>query len=423
MASPVECGMGRQRWILHLDLDAFFPSVEELLNPALKGKAIIVGGDPNARGVVSSASYAARRYGVRSAMPMAQALRLCPHAIVLHGHHHKYGEYSARVMRILREITPLVEPLSIDEAFLDITGCERLWGPPLEIGALVRRRIRDEVGLPASVGIAANKLVAKIACGQAKPDGLLLVRPGEEAAFLAPLAVRELWGVGAVTAERLEGLGIATIGDLAALGADYMQRVLGDHGRGLHRASLGIDDSPVVSEHQRQSISQERTFSRDVDEPDVLAKELLRMSEHVAARLRSANQVAQTVRIKLRYADFTTLTRQVRLDQPTDQGQRVHEAAATLFHQHWRGRPLRLLGVGVSGLLDGAGYQLDLFDDLDQRRASLDRALDTIRDRFGRDAIQRASLAKPGRRAEDDREDDATPPAEPAPRSPKPPHS
>jgi len=415
--------MSVQRWILHLDLDAFFPSVEELLNPALKGKPIIVGGAPDSRGVVSSASYAARKYGVRSAMPTAQALRLCPHAILLHGHHRRYGEYSARVMQILREITPLVEPLSIDEAFLDVTGCERLWGQPLEIGMLVRRRIRDEVGLSASVGIAANKLVAKIACGQAKPDGLILVPPGDEAAFLAPLPVRELWGVGAVTAERLTAMGVETIGDLVAVGEDYLQRVLGDHGRGLYRAALGIDAASVVSGHRRQSISQERTFAQDVSDRCVLAKELLRMSEHVASSMRTANQVAQTVRIKLRDADFTTLTRQVRLDQPTDQGQQVHAAAAALFKRHWKGRPLRLLGVGVSGLLDGAGYQLDLFDDLDQRRARLDRTLDKIRDRFGYEVIQRASLAKREPRSNPVENDETRPPAEPEPGSRKPPHS
>lgn len=416
--------MADARWILHLDLDAFFPSVEELLNPALKGKPIIVGGDPACRGVVSSASYAARAYGVRSAMPTAQALRLCPHAILLPGRHRIYGEYSARVMRILREITPLVEPLSIDEAFMDVTGCERLWGRPLEIGAMVRRRIREEVGLPSSVGIATNKLVAKIACGQGKPEGLVLVPPGQEAAYLAPLPVRELWGVGAVTAERLIELGIETIGDLAALADDYLQRVLGDHGRALRRAALGIDNSPVVSERWRQSISRERTFAQDLSDAETLARELLRMSEHVAASLRAAGQVAQTVRIKLRYTDFDTFTRQVRLDQPTDQGQQLYEAALGLFEEHWRTRrPLRLLGVGVSGLLEGAGYQLELFDDADQRRACLDRAVDEIRGRFGRDAIQRASLARRGSHSRDEDVSGVTPPAAPGPESRKPPHS
>ncbi len=396
--------MPSPRWVVHVDLDAFYPSVEELLDPALRGKPVIVGGDPDARGVVSSASYAARAYGVRSAMPTAQALRLCPQAILLHGHHRIYADYSHRVMAILREITPVVEQLSIDEAFMDVTGCERLWGTPREIGALVRRRVKAEVGLTVSVGAASSKQVAKIACGQAKPDGMLVVEHDEEAAFLAPLPVRELWGVGPVTAERLTELGMEKIGDLAEASDDYLQRVLGDHGAALRRAARGLDASPVKHRQRRQSISQEQTFAEDVSDPTVLARELLRMSEHVAASLRSAGQVAQTVRIKIRYADFATVTRQVSLEQPTDQGQRICEAAQELLDKHWRGRrPLRLLGVGVTGLIKGAGYQLHLFDDMDQRRALLDRTVDEIRGRFGRDAIQRASLTS---RAEDPDESD-----------------
>ncbi len=416
--------MPRPRWIAHVDLDAFYPSVEELLNPALKGKPIIVGGDPDSRGVVSSASYAARAYGVRSAMPTAQALRLCPHAILLPGHHRIYAEYSDRVMGILREITPLVEPLSIDEAFMDVTGCERLWGTPREIGALVRRRIKSEVGLAASVGVATSKLVAKIACGQAKPDGMAVVMPGQEASYLAPLPVRELWGVGAVTAERLTELGIETIGDLAASSDDYLQRVLGDRGRALRRAAMGVDSSPVTSDQRRQTISQERTYAEDLSDPEVLGRELLRMSENLAASLRAGGQVAQTVRIKLRYPDFATVTRQMRLERPTDQGQQIFKAAQQLLDKHWRRRrALRLLGVGVSGLLEGAGYQLELFDDTVQRRALLDRAVDEIRGRFGRDAIQRASLARWGKGSGENGSPDSTPPVERGPGSRKPPRS
>jgi DNA polymerase IV len=420
----VEHTVPSPRWIVHVDLDAFYPSVEELLNPALQGKPIIVGGDPDARGVVSSASYAARAYGVRSAMPTAQALRLCPYAILLHGHHRTYAEYSHRVMAILREITPVVEPLSIDEAFMDVTGCERLWGTPREIGSLVRRRVKTEVGLTVSVGVASSKLVAKIACGQAKPDGLLVVRHGDEASFLAPLPVRELWGVGPVTAERLTDLGIEKIGDLAGASDDYLERVLGDHGAALRQAARGIDASQVTYRQQRQSISQEQTFAEDVDDPAILARELLRMGEDVAASLRSTGQVAQTVRVKIRYPDYDTVTRQVRLEQPTDQGQRICEAAQELLDRHWRRtRPLRLVGVGVTGLIKGAGYQLELFDDGDQRRALLDRTLDEIRERFGRDAIRRASLTSRASRSEESGNTSATPRGEPEPGSRTPPRS
>ncbi|MGC9359435.1 MAG: DNA polymerase IV [Anaerolineae bacterium] len=420
----MEHTMPSPRWIVHVDLDAFYPSVEELLNPALKGKPIIVGGDPDARGVVSSASYAARAYGVRSAMPTAQALRLCPHAILLHGHYRIYAEYSRRVMAILREITPVVEQLSIDEAFMDVTGCERLWGAPREIGALVRRRVRSEVGLTVSVGVASSKLVAKIACGQAKPDGMLVVEHGDEASFLDPLPIRELWGVGPVTAERLRELGIERIGDLAGASDDYLERVLGDHGAALRRAARGVDASPVKRHQQRQSISQERTFAEDVGDPTVLARELLRMSEHLAASLRSAGQVAQTVRIKIRYPDFATVTRQMRLEQPTDQGQQICEAAQELLDKHWRRtRSLRLVGVGVTGLIEGAGYQLELFDDADQRRALLNRTLDEIRERFGQDAIQRASLTKRAKDSEDGDAPSSIPRGGPEPGSRKPPHS
>lgn len=384
-----------QRWIIHVDLDAFFASVEELLDPTLRGKAIIVGGNPAERGVVSSASYPARAFGVRSAMPMSQALRLCPHAVVVTPRHHEYGRRSRAVMAILHEITPIVEPVSIDEAFLDVTGCERLWGPPREIARLIQRRVQEEQHLPCSLGIAATRLVAKIACDVGKPRGLVLVPPGEEAAFLAPLPIRRLWGVGTVTGERLQSLGIETIGDLAAWSEADLVRACGDAGRHLYRAARGIDDTPVQPGHERRSISQERTFGRDEGDRRVLERTLLRMSEEVASRLRAEGLVAETVRIKLRTPAFVTNTRQAALDQPTDQGQVIHATALGLFHENWReGQQLRLLGVGVSGLLDHAGYQLSLFGDGDQRRTRLNRAVDEIRGRYGREAITRASLLR-----------------------------
>lgn len=391
-----------RRWIIHVDLDAFFASVEEILDPSLRGKAIIVGGDPAQRGVVSSASYPARACGVHSAMPMAQALRLCPHAVVITPRHDEYGRRSRAVMAILREFTPAVEPLSIDEAFVDVTGCERLWGPPLDVARLIQRRILGEQGLPCSLGIATTKLVAKIACDTGKPRGLVLVPAGGEAAFLAPLPIERIWGVGRVTAERLRSLGIETIGDLAAWSEEDLVRAFGDAGHHLFRSARGIDQSRVETGRERRSISQERTFGRDEGDRRVLERTLLAMSENVAARLRAEGLVAETVRLKLRTPAFVTHTRQESLAQPTDQGQVIHAAALRLLHANWRqGQQLRLLGVGVSGLLDHSGYQLSLFDQGDQRRTRLNRALDAIRERYGRHAITRASLLRRSGREEE----------------------
>jgi len=310
-------------------------------------------------------------------------------------------------MAILREITPLVEPISIDEAFLDVTGCERLWGKPREMARLIQRRVEQEQHLPCSLGIATTRLVAKIACDVGKPHGLVLVSPGDEAAFLAPLPIDRLWGVGPVTGERLRSLGIETIGDLAEWSEGDLVRTCGDVGRHLYRAARGIDETPVQPGHERRSISQERTFGRDEGNRRELERTLLSMSEEVASRLRAEGLVASTVRLKLRTPAFVTNTRQAALDRPTDQGQVIHATALRLLHENWReGQPLRLLGVGVSGLLDHAGYQLSLFGDGDQRRARLNRALDAIRDRFGRDAITRASLLRisPQERGEDESE-------------------
>ncbi|NLG50522.1 MAG: DNA polymerase IV [Chloroflexi bacterium] len=392
-----------QRWIIHVDLDAFFASVEELLQPALRGKPLIVGGNPNERGVVSSASYAARAYGVRSAMPVAQALRLCPQAIVVPPRHGEYSRRSRAVMDILREITPAVEQISIDEAFLDVTGCERLWGPVREIGELIQRRVMDEQRLPVSLGIATNRLVAKIACDLGKPKGLVLVEPGTEAAFLAPLPIERLWGVGQVTGGKLRKMGIATIGDLAGWPEAQLARVLGEQGRGLALAARGVDESPLHISRDQRSISQERTFVRDVADEETLQRVLSRMSERVAARLRERHLVGQTVRIKLRYPDFTTITRQVTMPQPTDQGQLIYDQAWKLLGRNWHaGEAVRLLGVAVSGLLSEGGYQLGLFDQQDQRRIRLNRTLDDIRSRFGDDAIQRASWLEAGDDVDDD---------------------
>jgi len=391
--------VAKPRWIIHVDLDAFFASVEELLHPELKGKPIIVGGDPKGRGVVASASYAARAYGVHSAMPMAQALRLCPEAVVISPHHEEYARRSQAVMAILREITPQVEQISIDEAFLDVTGCERLWGPVRQMGEMIQRRIFEEQGLPSSLGIATSKLVAKIACAEGKPRGLVFVPAGEEQAFLAPLPIEKLWGVGKVLGAKLRARGVRTIGDLATWELEQLVQEFGEVGRMLYLGARGIDKSPVRSSRERRSISQEATFAHDTADRELVRRRVLQMSEELAARLRKRHLVAQTVRIKLRYPDFSTMTRQVTLSQPTDQAMVIYEHAWELLRQYWPpGRKLRLIGVGLSGLFEG-GYQLGLFDHQDQRWIRLSQALDEIRQRFGRRAITRASLLERKKRS------------------------
>ncbi len=391
------------RAILHLDLDAFFVAVEQLDNPALAGKAVIVGGRPQARGVVSSASYEARAYGVRSAMPTAQALRLCPEAVLLPGHHDRYHEMSRRVMTLLREYTPLLEQVSVDEAFLDVTGTEAHYGPPAALAMALQARLQTELGLSASLGVAANKLVAKIASDYHKPHGITVVPPGDEAAFLAPLPVRRLWGVGEVTARTLARLGLETIGDLAGVAPERLRQMFGVHGEHLARAARGQDDSPVVTEHAVKSLSREETFAHDTRDVALLGRELLRMSDEVAERLRRHGLLARTVTLKLRYADFVTLSRQVTLPMPTDSGPEIRIAARALLDAAWdRRQAIRLLGVGTAGLTQTAG-QMPLFDSAEgaseparreqrEQRARLDATLDRIRERFGEDAIRRASL-------------------------------
>jgi DNA polymerase-4 len=379
------------RAILHLDLDAFFVAVERLDNPALIGVPVIVGGRAEARGVVSSASYEARAFGVRSAMPTAQALRLCPQAILVGGNRRRYVEMSGKVMALLGEYTPLLEPISIDEAFLDISGTEAHYGPPAVLAQTLRDRIAAELGLSASLGAAANKLVAKIASDLRKPHGITVVPPGQEAAFLAPLPIRRLWGVGEVTGRELARLGIQTIGDLARFSPEELRGRFGAHGEGLWRAATGIDDSPVTPEHEAKSLSREETFAQDVRDPILLRRELLRLSDAVAGRLRRHTLQARTVALKLRYPDFTTLTRQTTLPDPTDAGPVIYAQALALFDAAWDRRPVRLIGVAAANLSQGA-RQLRLFEQEDARQSHLEVALDRIRARFGEDAIQRASL-------------------------------
>jgi len=378
------------RTIIHVDLDAFFCSVEELLDPSLKSTAFAVGGAADQRGVISTASYEARKFGVHSALPTARALRLCPHLKLLPGRHRLYGEYSRRVMAFFDQETPLVEQISIDEAFLDFTGDARPGG---KIAATLQARIAAETGLPSSFGVATNKLVAKIATNVGKPKGLVVVPPGEEAAFLAPLPMSMLWGVGPKTQARLAELGLRTIGDLAAWPAADLEQRFGAWGADLARHARGIDDRPVETEREAKSISKETTFARDVSDRAELRRTLLELCDQVGASLRRQGLVARTVKLKLRWPPFETITRQSTLPQPTDLDAEIFEAAFALFQTAWgRGRPVRLVGVGVSGLQTPA-RQLSLFDSApqDQRAGKLAEAVDKIRAKYGWDAVRRAS--------------------------------
>jgi DNA polymerase-4 len=387
------------RTILHLDLDAFFCAVEELNDPSLRGKAFAVGGSPQGRGVVASCSYAARQFGVRSAMPTGQALRLCPGLLVISHHHGNYGEMSEKVMQRLNDLSPLVEQISIDEAFVDISD---LHEPPELIARRLQKRVNDEVGLPCSVGVATNKLVAKIATEVGKkttkkefpPNAVTIVPPGTESEFLAPLKVTMLWGVGPKTAAKMAGLGIITIGDIAHFPAEDLIRRFGENGRDLVQRANGVDDSPVITEHEVKSVSQETTFARDVRDDKQLAQTIRELSAQVGRRLRKAGIVGATVKIKLRWPDFTTLTRQVTLSQSTDQDEEIYRVALDLLGKvRPKGKAVRLIGVGVTGL--GTPLrQLGLWDAEAEKSRRLQEALDSVRARFGSKAIERGKRIK-----------------------------
>jgi DNA polymerase-4 len=387
------------RKIIHLDLDAFFCAVEELRDPSLRGKAFAVGGQPHERGVVASCSYAARQCGVHSAMPMGQALRLCPGLLIIPPDHAAYHDFSEQVMAILRQRTALVEQLSIDEAFLDVSDLPE---PAEAVARALQAEIHEQLDLPCSLGVAANKLLAKTATdvGKAKhrgatpPRALEVVPPGQEAVYLAPLPVRALWGIGPKTAARLAELGIHTIGDIARVPEGVLTRQFGQAGREMSWHARGIDDRPVTPERAARSISQEITFDRDVGSAETLEVTLRRLSGEVARMLRQKDLCAGTIRLKLRWPDFTTLSRQVSLDQPTDQDGIIYEAAIDLLSSVWsKGRPIRLIGVGASRLVERA-HQLSLWDTPDQKERRLLDALDTLRERFGDDVVRSGRAAK-----------------------------
>lgn len=385
------------RTIFHVDMDAFFVSVEELFDPSLKGKPVVVGGRKDDRGVVAAASYAARKFGVHSAMPLRMAAKLCPEAVFLDGHPERYREYSRRVHEILLEFTPQVSMASIDEACLDMTGTERLWGPPLRAATLLHDRIGARTGLNCSIGIATSKMLAKIGSDFAKPNGIVWVPPGMEAAFLAPLEVSRIPGVGRVTAERLREIGVRKIGDLARLDEEFLLRRFGQWGLALAGKARGVDagawfEGEIGAYEDPKSISHEHTFSCDVREQAPLEAMLARLAEKVGRRLREHRLFARTVELKLRYADFTTLSRSRTLPEATDLDADLIAVSRRLFRAAWKkGAPVRLIGMGVSGL-DEAQGQISLLESGRKERARRAlAAVDRIRDRFGEKSVQLAA--------------------------------
>ncbi len=383
--------MNWPRAIIHVDLDAFYASVEQLRRPELRGRPIIVGGggENYRRGVVSAASYEARRFGVHSAMPLGRALRLCPHAVVLPVDFTAYRNASRAVFALARQLTPQMEPVSLDEAYLDVTGSIRWLGPPDQMARDLRDRIKQECELDASCGVATSKMVAKVASDLEKPRGMVVVPPGDEAAFLAPLPLRRLPGLGPASEKALAGLGLATLGDLAAFPLAALRRRLGEHAAtSLSERARGIDRSEVTVPERPKSISREETFSTDVTERAELHRLLRACAADVGRQLRHGRWAARTATLKLRYSDFATYTRQLTWPTPQDGDVVLAQAGMQLFEAAWSGAPVRLLGMGVSGVIDAA--QLDLFDaDGAPRDTRLDHTLDTLRERFGNAAPKR----------------------------------
>jgi len=389
------------RTILHVDLDAFYASVEVLDNPALAGRPVLVGGT-GPRGVVAAASYEARRFGVHSAMPMGRARRLCPEAVVLPPRFDLYEAKSRAVHGIFAAFTPVIEPIALDEAFLDVTGGSRLLGDGREIGAAIRARVRAETGLTASVGVATSKLLAKLASDDAKPDGMLVVEPGTELAFLHPHPVGRLWGVGPATLARLERFGVETIGDLAALPETTLVDALGRaHGAQLHALARGRDDRPVEADRETKSIGQEETFPRDLADREALRREVLRMAERVGSRLREHGLAGRTVTLKVRFPDFRTITRSATLPEAFSASGEIARLGLALLEKVDTAGGLRLLGLSVSNLTTAATHQESLFGDdgpgpapAEAPSARIQSAVDAVRARFGSDAVGPATLMK-----------------------------
>ncbi len=387
------------RKILHIDLDAFFCSVEENNDPSLRGKAFAVGGRPDQRGVVASCSYAARKHGIHSAMPMARAIKLLPQLVIVSGRHGDYGKISDQVMDYLGTLTPLIEQVSIDEAFLDLSDVPESGDA---LARSIQKYILDYFHLPCSIGVATNKLVAKIATDFGKasnrsdhpPQAITVVLPGEEADFLAPLPTQSLWGVGPKTATRLGELGIHTIGDITRMSSQDLTKYLGKFGAELEKSARGINDSPIYTSHDVKSVSNETTFATDINDQQILYETLHHLSESVGRRLRKHDLKGNTIKLKLRWQDFTTLTRQETLPTPTNDDREIYSAVKDLFNRTWVERkPVRLLGVGVTQFAKTI-RQLSLWDAPEPKNVNLLTAVDRLRERYGKNTIMRGSDLK-----------------------------
>ncbi len=378
------------RAILHVDMDAFFASVEVLDDPSLRGKPVLVGHD-GPRGVVAAASYEARKFGCHSAQPMAVAKRLCPQAVIVAGHFHRYRELSEQVFGIFERYTPLIQPLSIDEAFLDVTGSLRALGPAERIAREIKAAIRRETGLTGSVGVAPNKFLAKLASDMDKPDGLTVIRPEDVDRVLPPLPLGKMWGIGPKTAKKLADLNIRTFGDLRKMSAEWLELRFGADAQHYHDLARGIDERPVTPDRQAKSIGQEETFGVDVADRDALRQTLFAQAEQVGRRLRKAGLRAKAVWVKIRFGDFQTITRQCTLDEPTDVTTALYDAAAGLFDAWSREAfaPVRLIGMAGKNLAEGGG-QLSLFPDPEtQKQKAMDSVLDRINQKLGKGKIRR----------------------------------
>jgi DNA polymerase-4 len=386
--------VGTPRTILHVDLDAFFASVEQLDDPALRARPVLVGGTGN-RGVVAAASYEARAFGCRSAMPMATARRLCPHAVVVRGRHERYRELSTQVFTVLERFTPLVQPVSIDEAFLDCTGSLPLFGPGCVIGERIRAEVRAQTGLTCSVGVAPNKFLSKLASDLRKPDALVELTPEGFQAVLDPLPVSKIWGVGPAAEASLARLGVRTIADLRAMPPEVLRERFGDFGAHIHDLAHGVDERPVHTDRQAKSISHEQTFAQNLSDPDDVRAVLADQAEQTARRLRRAARFAQSVSVKIRFGDFETITRATSIDA-TDRTDVIVAAARGVFDA-WAARsfrPVRLIGCALADLTD-AGAPDGLFDRADaEKRRAVDAAADAIAARFGKRAVVRASTLR-----------------------------
>ena len=384
----------KARAIIHVDMDAFYASVEVMDNPSLAGRPVIVGGTPKTRGVVAAASYEARKFGVHSAMSAYRAHKLCPHGVFILPRMSRYVEISREIHRVFEAFTPLIEPISIDEAFLDVTGSQTLFGPAPEIGRAIKRRIRDEVGLVASIGVAPNKFLAKLASDLEKPDGFVVITEAEAEARLAPLPIARLWGVGKKTEAILTAAGIHTIGDVVRADHARLERLVGSYAAHMQELARGLDDRDVVPDAEAKSIGAENTFPRDIANASTLRAELDLLSERVAERARSEGVVGHTVNLKARYADFTTVTRAITLPEPTHESVVIRGAARLLLEERLEreDRALRLLGVSLSNLSHADEVSGNLFD---TPRATRNRTLDTVMDglrrRFGAGAVRRGT--------------------------------